>query len=508
MNTIKYILSFFIAIPLLYGCNDFLDEKPSKSTSLVITSLDQLEYILNSYSTFYQESNRAAIYSSDDYGLLPELYDARANSYSVAGVQFATWDTENLPFDARENFWQSEYRKIFNANMILSYLPKVTGSDQEKEQIKYEAHLIRAISMWNLVQTYSLPFTEANADEPGIVLKQSTSFDESYIRSTIKETYEFIERDLDEALKLTKNMDIVNNKYRSWRGSKGAANAFAARYWLNRNDYNKALEYANVALEAHDVLMNYNTDMRYSSIPSNVNVGGVQVPVLYPYTHDNQSDLTDMMEWKELYYFRLMYHESWWYIPSPELLSLYDTDYDLRYKYHIVDNYSFDRGVTNPPYEYPGYIFFFKDRIPSGPTVAEMLLIKAESHARLGQLSPALDAVNKLRENRIDDSAPNSAKYLTAANSGEALTLILEERRREMPFSQRWFDIRRLNNNEDSTDDVGAITRSFYGYNSSTVTPSTGIITYTIEPNSRRYAAPIPNTEIESSGGELTQNRY
>ena len=137
-----------------------------------------------------------------------------------------------------------------------------------------------------------------------------------------------------------------------------------------------------------------------------------------------------------------------------------------------------------------------------------MLLIKAESHARLGQLSPALDAVNKLRENRIDDSAPNSAKYLTAANSGEALTLILEERRREMPFSQRWFDIRRLNNNEDSTDDVGAITRSFYGYNSSTVTPSTGIITYTIEPNSRRYAAPIPNTEIESSGGELTQNRY
>src|SRR5690554_4909504 len=102
MNTKIYIISLLTAIIFTYGCNDFLDEKPSKSTSLVITSLDQLEYILNSYSIFYEESNRAALYSSDDYGLLPELYDARANSYAVAGVQFATWDTENLPFDARE----------------------------------------------------------------------------------------------------------------------------------------------------------------------------------------------------------------------------------------------------------------------------------------------------------------------------------------------------------------------------------------------------------------------
>lgn len=508
MNTKIYILSFLTALVFAYGCNDFLDEKPSKNTSLVITSIDQLEYILNSYSIFYEESNRAALYSSDDYGLLPELYDARANSYAVAGVQFATWDTENLPFDARESFWPNEYRKIFHANMIQSYLPKVSGSEEDKARIKSESHLIRAVSMWNLVQTYSLPYTEANANEPGIVIKQSTSFEESYKRSTIEETYDFIEKDIEEALKLTNELDVVNNKYRSWRGSKAAANAFAARYWLHRNDYEKALEYANVALSEHDAMMNYNTDMRYSSIPSNVTVEGEPVPVLFPYTHDNQLDLTDMMEWKELYYFRLMYNESWWYIPSSELLSLYDKDHDLRYRYHIVENYSYDRGVTNPPYEYPGYIFFFKDRIPSGPTVAEMLLTKAEAHARLDQLAPALEAVNKLRVNRIDSNAPNSAINISASTSEDALTLILEERRREMPFSQRWFDIRRFNNNDEPSDDVGPLTRNFYGYSSSSVTPSTGIVTYTLESNSRRYAAPIPNTEIESSEGELEQNIY
>ena len=508
MNTIKYLLSFVIGLSLLFGCDDFLDEKPSKSTSLVITSIDQLEYILNSYSTFYQESNRAAIYSSDDYGLLPELYNAKSNSYSLAGVQFATWNIENLPFDSRENFWQSEYKKIFNANMILSYLPKVSGSDADKELIKNEAHLIRAISMLNLVQTYSLPYTEANAGEPGIVLKQSTSFEESYERATLRETYELIESDLNEALKLTNKMEVVNNKFRSWRGSKGAANAYAARYWLIRNNYAKALEYANVALQEHNAMMDYNTDMRYSSIPSNATVGGVPVPILYPYTHDNQSDLTDMMEWDELYYFRLMYHESWWYIPSPELLSLYDKNYDLRFRYHIVDNYSYDRGLTNPAYEYPGYIFFYKDRIPSGPTVAEMLLIKAESLARQDKVALAIDAVNQLRDKRMDSSAPSDAKYLSASNKNEATSVILEERRREMPFSQRWFDIRRLNNNEDTADDVGALTRNFYGYNSSTITPSTGIISYSLEKNSRRYAAPIPNTEIQSSEGVIEQNKY
>ena len=508
MNTYKYIVSFVIGLFLLIGCNDFLDEKPSKSTSLVITTLDQLEYILNSYSIFYQESNRAAIYSSDDYGLLPELFEARSNTYSVAGVQFATWNIENLPFDTRENYWQSEYRKIFYANMVLANLPKVSGSEADKERVKNEAHLIRAVSMWNLVQTYALPYTDANADEPGMVLKESTSFEESYVRSTISETYDFIENDLNEALKLSNEMEVVNNKYRSWRGSKAAANAYAARYWLHRNDYTKALEYANIALQEHDEMMDYNSDMSYSSIPSNVTVEGESVPVLYPYTHDNQTDLTDMMEWKELYYFRLMYHESWWYIPSPELLSLYDAEYDLRFKYHMVDNYSFDRGVTNPPYEYPGYIFFFKDRIPSGPTVAEMLLIKAEALARQDQVAAAMDAVNQLREKRMDSSAPADVIYLDASNRSEAITVILEERRRELPFSQRWFDIRRLNNNEDSADDVGTLTRSFYGYNSSTVTPETGLITYTLEQGSRRYAAPVPNTEIQSSEGIIEQNVY
>lgn len=508
MNKIKNIIIVLSVLILSYSCNDFLDEKPSKNSSLTITSVEQLDYLLNNYSSLYQEGNRTLIYGTDDYGLYKELTDAKSNAYAVAGVQFATWDIDNLPFDTREGYWSSEYNKIFTANLVLYNLPKVSGSDELKKKLKGEAHLMRAYSLWNLAQTYCLPYNEANKNELGLTLKESTSFEENVARGTLEETYNLIESDLQEALTLTNKMDYVNNKYKSWRGSKASANAFAARFYLTQGDYPKALEHANVALQEHGVLIDYNTEMRYSNNPSNVTVGGVAVEIKYPYTHDNQTDMTDMMEWKEFYYFRMLYHESWWYVPSKELLALYDKAYDLRYKYHMVENYSYDRGLTNPAYEYPGYVFFYKDRIPSGPTVAEMILIKAEALARDNKVGEAMTAVNQLRAKRIDSSAPSATINLTATDNKDAVLKILDERRREMPFSQRWNDIRRLNNNSETFDDIPELTREFYSYTNSAITTSGPVKTYKLEKGSRRFAAPIHDTEIESSNGAIKQNTY
>jgi hypothetical protein len=78
MKTYKYFILFLLSAFLLNACNDFLSEKPSKSTSLVPTTADQLENLLNNYTNFYQEGNRTIIYSSDDYGLLKDMYDAKS----------------------------------------------------------------------------------------------------------------------------------------------------------------------------------------------------------------------------------------------------------------------------------------------------------------------------------------------------------------------------------------------------------------------------------------------
>ncbi len=107
----------------------------------------------------------------------------------------------------------------------------------------------------------------------------------------------------------------------------------------------------------------------------------------------------------------------------------------------------------------------------------------------------------------MDASAPSEIINLSAASQAEALVKVLEERRREMPFVHRWYDIRRYNNNEDSSDDV-VVTRTFYPYNGSSILGAETPVNFSLEKNSRRYANPLPDTDIIASDNVLKQNTY
>lgn len=489
------------------SCKKFLDEKPSKTSSLVVTTTTQLNALLDNYRTFYIENNRTAINSTDDYGLNLNLYNASPGTFKLPLIQFFLWDSQYIPNDNTERLWNGEYQKIFNANLVLDQVDKVSGSKEDKDNLKADAHFIRAYSYWVLANTYCLPYTEASKNEMGLPLKVSTSFEESVKRVPLYQVYELIESDLAEALK-TKVSLTQGTLHRNWRANIAAVNGFAARYYLNRNNYAEALKYANNALAEHHELVDYNTEMRYGQDQKVSIDGGTpnqkDVVIKYPYTHDSQVDLTDLIGWKELLYFRVLEERGWWFVPSQSLIDLYDQDHDLRYKYHVVQNYSYDRGLIKPSYSYPGYIFFFKSKLLSGPTVAEMLLTKAEAQARLNDPQAAMTTLNTLRAKRI---TPGNWLNLTASDRDDAIKKIADERRREMPYTQRWFDIRRYNNNDDPKDNI-LMTRTFYPYSVSSVLSSQPAKTYTLPINSRRFAAPIPNTEIISSDGAIQQNSY
>jgi hypothetical protein len=506
------VLSLMVFI--LASCNDFLAEKPSKSSSLVVTTTDQLDAVLSLYTTFWREANRAAISATDDYGYITAMHDAYNGIYGGSGIatlHAGCWDYVSLANASSDELWTSgsygEWAKIFRANMVLAYADKVSGSSEDKERLKTEAHFIRAYSYWILANTYCLPYTEANKSEPGLPLKSSTSFEESVARSTLEDTYAFIEADIKEALKCTTPL-MQNGKARHWRANTAGINGFLARYYLCLNNYTEALKYANNALNEYSTLVDYNTEMYYGNNGNvTIDAGTPQqqsVIIKYPYTHNNQTDYTDRINWKEHLYMRFLYHGSWYYIPSQSLLALYDQQHDLRYRYHIVQHYSYDRGAVKPSYDYPGYVFFFKDYIPSGPTTSEMYLIKAECQARLGSYPDGMNTLNLLRAKRIE---PGTWVNLTASNQADAIRQILEERRREKPFTLRWYDLRRYNNNNDPNDDV-VVTRTFYPFSSSAIFNNDAPITYTLEKNSRKYALPINNSEIISSNGVLKQNTY
>lgn len=502
------LVGLFLSSVVFLACENFLEEPPSKTSALVVKTVAQLNALLDNQSTFYQEENRAQIFGTDDWGLTVDLYNGgRAALSTIANIQFATWDTNYLLENQQDNFWSNEYKKIFTANMALSNLDNVTGTEQEKAIIKADAHFIRAYSYWVLANTYCLPYTEANKHELGLPLKTSTSFEEPIERQPLEKVYQLIEADLAEALRTTVSL-TQSGRSRHWRASKESVHAFAARYYLHQNNYAKAIEHADATLKDYSTLVDYNTEMRYGINGTvGINAGTPQaetVTIKYPYTHDNQSDQTDMIGWKEFLYFRMLSISTWWYIPSQELLGLYDKTNDLRYQYHMVENYSYDRGMVKPAYSYPGYVFFFKQWIPSGPTVAEVLLIKAEAQARSDDYNGAMNTLNTLRAKRMK---PGPWVNLTAASKNEAVKKVLEERRREIPFAQRWFDIRRYNNNDDPNDDV-ALTRDFYPYSGTSILFNEPVKTYSLPKNSKRYASPIPVTEIISSNGAIVQNNY
>lgn len=507
MKIYKYIL-FVILAGIFTSCNDFLDEIPDKSNGVEVETLEDLEGLFNDYQIYELEPAYESLYGTDDYKLSTEIYDGYNNLHNIKSVQTATWDTEFLPQD-EVSLWTGEWEKIFNANLVLNSIDVVAGSEEDKDELRAEAHFIRAYSYFQLANTYCLPYTDANKSELGLPLKTEANFQEDLERASLEDTWSFIKADLAEALKIKRTLQPMNGLNRIWRASTAAVNSFAARYYLALHDYENAQLYAQKSLDEYSNINDYNsafslTTKRYYIYPD----GNREIASVYfPNTFSDFSDQT-VLSWGEAYYHRLSRAISNDLYPSDELLNLYDKTNDLRYYYLMVEDYTYSLSATNPPYSHIGYIFVGGSNQYSGPSVPEMILIKAESQVRQGDFAGGISTVNILRAKRINATASADDVYLSASSQAEALTKVLEERRREIPFVHRWYDLRRYNSNNDPSDDVDVITRIFYPYGASTVNGSESTQTYTLSKDSRRYANPLPETDILASGGVIKQNGY
>ena len=120
----KYFNISFILLAMLAftACDDYLDVKPSKSTSLTIETGEQLKALLNAYNIYYLEKSPWLINASDDQRCSTDWYEITGSSncegYSNESLSYALWDQDLIPKMTDEN-WKNEYLKIFYANTIL-----------------------------------------------------------------------------------------------------------------------------------------------------------------------------------------------------------------------------------------------------------------------------------------------------------------------------------------------------------------------------------------------------
>lgn len=491
---LQQTLILLVGMICLGGCKKFLSEEPAKQAS--IQTVAQLEALLDNVTEYMMEENATASYSTDDTDIPKEVYENNTTAFTADKFQYYTFSISGVGNISPDPLWAGEYKKIFTANLVLANIDKVTGDEDIRNRVRADAYFIRAYANWVLANHYCAPYSAENLSSLGLPLKKTIDVEESGKRSTLQETYDFILADILQAQKTV--YDDVDPR-KTWRVSRKAISAFLSRFYLFTGNYDQSLNEADKALTSTSrVLVDYNTLAEGQSQTYMVNGS----PITLHYTELNDWKYTNgskFLYWTECYYTRYVDNTNQWYFPSQDLMALYDRSSDLRSRF-IVPYGGLKFGVSHP--KAYRYTMFSDGRyLPEGFTVAEVLLNKAEALARKGNIAGAIDAVNLLRTKRM---ANGHYTPLSASGTDEAIKKVLEERRREMPFAMRWYDIRRFSVNNYPADDVSVV-RNFFSVSSSGVDVNSPK-TYTL--TAKRYLVPVPQQDIDASKGQLVQNPY
>jgi tetratricopeptide (TPR) repeat protein len=344
--------------------------------------------------------------------------------------------------------WFLPYKQIYYANSILATLPKLTGGSQEQlNQIKGACLFIRGYAFYNVALEFASLYDWDIENEPGIPLPLTPDPEAHYARASIKDTYNQILKDINEAVKL---LPQEVDSLRKNRPSVPAAFGLLARIYLSMGNFTAAKTAADSCLDRYNHLMNYTQLKTAASHPFPAN----NEEVLY------QSNLLSTTD--------LFYHSSF-SVDS----TLYDSysNQDLRKELYFTNGAS---GLPVPLFNYSGNTAKF-----SGLATDEVFLIRAECHARLGNKESAMQDMTRLLTTRWDN---NSYPEPVISTTQEALDLVLTERRKELVFrGLRWIDIRRLN----KIDPTRTLKRWWQN------------TTYTLPPRDKRYVLPIPFDVIE-----------
>ncbi|MGN6418233.1 MAG: RagB/SusD family nutrient uptake outer membrane protein [Pseudobacter sp.] len=497
----------------LTACSKYLEEPNKIQTSITTTA--QLQALLDNVTSTSPDwagqfaANYAVINATDDVEINLAAYNNTPSVFDLTSAFYYTFDTDKLiETSASDPIWANGYQRILTANVILSNVDNVTGNESEKNMIKANAYFNRAYAYWVLVNQYCQPYHSSTLQSPGLPLRKTVSYTESLKRATLKEVYDFILSDISQARSFV-SYDDVNPLYR-WRISKTAIDGFLSRYYLFTGDYNAAITHANNALATSNAqLVDFNT-IGPATNPTTYTPNGPGGPA-YTVTYSALSQWANSqyLAWPEFLYTSYTAginagRNS--FNASPALIANYgatETERvkDLRYKHFMPEHSGFAAQWGVPGLN--SFKQFGLNLIPTGPAIAEVMLNKAEAAARKGDFATASTLVTALRTKRFVTGYENLDLGFNASN---ALTLVLQERRRELPFAFRWYDIRRFAYNETTADDI-TVSRTFYNVKLSAIDKTNSKV-YTLPVKSSRYMIPIPNNDIIQSEGQIMQNSY
>lgn len=399
-----------IIFPLLnISCmKDFLDVKQDSSQVIPVT-LDDYETMLNNWVLNYGYPFLGEV-SSDDFYVKGVTWNNLSSATQKNGY---VWEKDIFQGESSLD-WNQGFERILYANFILEGVEKLSeneSGEKEYHNVLGSALFIRGYNYFILSQVFCDQYDEDTAAiKLGLPLRQSSNINLKYDRSSLLETVKFIESDLKRAAIL---LPIIA-KYNTLP-SRMAAWAALANLYLQMGKYQDAKIYADSLLQVNKNIIDYN------NIDVNVNL---------PFPRTGQGN-------EEVIFYSQMNNAT--ILSNSRLIVdslLYDSylSSDLRKNAFFYNN----AGV----YTFKGHYSGLTANYFCGLTVPEILLIRAECYARLGEVEGALLDLNTLLKNRYkkEDFEPvNRISHITL------LPIILNERRKELVFrGKRWGDLKRF----------------------------------------------------------------
>ena len=250
-----YIAALSLVLSGLTGCN-FLDKNPDMRTS--IDTKEKVQLLLVSA---YTHANAGAICefssdnvidndSPDEYGhansLLPlsKMYDEIFGWYPVVSSS-----QQDSPY----YIWNSCYSAIAVCNQALLAIEQLEAKGINMDAEKGEALISRAYHHFILATVFCQTWKDENQSklDSGIhyMTEPETTVAPTYYRGTVYDTYKYIEEDILAALPLISDEYYTVPRYHF---NVKAANAFAARFYLYKREWNKVLQHANAVLTTED----------------------------------------------------------------------------------------------------------------------------------------------------------------------------------------------------------------------------------------------------------------
>lgn len=493
MKKISIILFSVMSMMCFTGCDDYLHKDPIGllTPDIVNTNptLNSVQYSVNSSyqmlsSTLNLLGNWAwadGTVTRNDFVVYDLASDDALKKWNPDGDQPWMDEVHNYSYIASNTafngFWSYQYEGISRTNLAISYLTndeliQSVGMEASlRKRLLGEAYFLRAFYYFDVVTNFG--------DAP-LLTKTIESFEDAYSvsgRSDKSLIWEQIDKDLSEAKK-----NIPEGKYsldsEPWRVSLGAVLAMEAKAALYRNNFEAALAAINELQGKHYYELNDNYFDAF-----NQNVEFAEDEVIFAYDHQsnktpaNGNGLCALLGWGFFAPSESLIRE--FEENDPRLSLTVDTDKKMVFKVlGTLDaiNQGNEDAASNKVYI----------------RYADVLLWKAECLIKTDKVSEAIDLINQIRERArktvgVDGVIVPPVGTLPArdrmASKEQAWEWLIHERRVELALeSHRFRDLKRwgiakevLNANGQDFQD-------------------------------RNYLFPIPQKDIDKSGGKLTQN--